>query len=49
MKEFGNFDPKVIAVIIRGAISGSKLATKDEFTLRDYTEKVIKSIMKMVN
>lgn len=48
-KEFVDIDPKVIAVIVRGAISGSILKTKDELNLEVYTEKVIKSVKRMVN
>ncbi|MCG3419967.1 TetR/AcrR family transcriptional regulator [Oceanobacillus jordanicus] len=48
-KEFVDIDPKVIAVIVRGAVSGSILKTNDELNLEAYTEKVIKSVKRMVN
>ncbi|RIU90144.1 TetR/AcrR family transcriptional regulator [Oceanobacillus picturae] len=48
-KEFVDIDPKVIAVIVRGAISGSILKTNDELNLEVYTEEIIKSVKRMVN
>ncbi|MBD1380803.1 TetR/AcrR family transcriptional regulator [Metabacillus arenae] len=47
-KEFGDFDPQVIAVVIRGSISGSMLSLKNGLSLEDYSEKLIKSILKMI-
>ncbi|MGP4066131.1 TetR/AcrR family transcriptional regulator [Oceanobacillus sp. M65] len=47
-KEFVDIDPKVIAVIVRGAISGSILKTNDELNFEAYTEKVIKSVKRLV-
>ncbi len=48
-REFVDIDPKVIAVIVRGAISGSILKTNDEINIEAYTEEIIKSVKRMVN
>lgn len=47
-KEFGDFDPLVIAIVIRGAISASLSLPKNEMSLEDYNEKIIKSVLKML-
>ncbi len=49
-KEFSDFDPNVIAVVIRGAISGSMSLPQYEnkLDLEEYSEKLVKSIIKMV-
>ncbi|WP_026702465.1 TetR/AcrR family transcriptional regulator [Salibacterium aidingense] len=49
-KEFGDFDPQVIAIVIRGAISGSMSLPQYEnkLNLEDYSEKLVKSILKMI-
>ncbi|QUL56635.1 TetR family transcriptional regulator [Paenibacillus tritici] len=47
-KEFGDFDPIVIAIVIRGAISASLSLSKTEMSLEDYNEKIIKSVLKML-
>ncbi|MFB5265182.1 TetR/AcrR family transcriptional regulator [Paenibacillus enshidis] len=49
-KEFGDFDPQVIAIVIRGAISGSMSLPQYEnkLNLEDYSEKMIKSVLKMI-
>ncbi|NQX48132.1 TetR family transcriptional regulator [Paenibacillus tritici] len=47
-KEFGDFDPIVIAIVIRGAISASLSLPKTEMSLEDYNEKIIKSVLKML-
>lgn len=48
--EFGEFDPQVVATIIRGGISGSvSLPQYDiDLNLEDYSEKMISSILKMI-
>ncbi|QQD85354.1 TetR/AcrR family transcriptional regulator [Jeotgalicoccus sp. ATCC 8456] len=49
-KEFTDFDPDVIGVIIRGAISGS--VNLPQYERRsdhdDYSEKIVQSILKMI-
>ncbi|MGY5343653.1 TetR/AcrR family transcriptional regulator [Paenibacillus glucanolyticus] len=47
-KEFGDFDPQVIAIVIRGAISASMSLPQNELSLEDYSEKIIKSVLKMI-
>jgi len=49
-KEFGDFDPQVIAIVIRGAISGSMSLPQYEnkLNLEDYSEKLLKSVLKMI-
>lgn len=47
-KEFGDFDPQVIAVVIRGALSTSMLSHKNELSLEEYSEKLIKGVIKMI-
>ncbi|MGD7045989.1 TetR/AcrR family transcriptional regulator [Jeotgalibacillus proteolyticus] len=49
-KEFSDFDCKVVAMIIRGAISLSMSLPLDEndARLEDYSEKVKKNILKMI-
>ncbi|MDQ0220335.1 TetR/AcrR family transcriptional regulator [Peribacillus cavernae] len=49
-KEFGDFDPQVIAIVIRGAISGSMSLPQYEnkLNLEDYSEKLVKSVLKMI-
>jgi len=46
--EFSDFHPQVIATVIRGAISESMLSSQHKLTLEEYSEKLIKSILKMV-
>lgn len=49
-KEFGDFDPQVIVIVIRGAISGSMSLPQYEnkLNLEDYSEKLLKSVLKMI-
>ncbi|MFM9277518.1 TetR/AcrR family transcriptional regulator [Paenibacillus jiagnxiensis] len=47
-KEFGDFDPQVIAIIIRGATAGSMSLPQNELSLEDYSEELIKSVLKMI-
>ncbi|MDN8592872.1 TetR family transcriptional regulator [Chryseobacterium mucoviscidosis] len=49
-KEFQDFDPKVIAMMIRGAVSLSMSLPQNESILsfKDYTEKVTKNVLKMI-
>ncbi|MCM3129712.1 MULTISPECIES: TetR/AcrR family transcriptional regulator [unclassified Paenibacillus] len=47
-KEFGDFDPQVIAIVIRGALSASMSLPQNELSLEDYSEKIIKSFLKMI-
>ncbi|TDQ36589.1 TetR/AcrR family transcriptional regulator [Aureibacillus halotolerans] len=48
-KEFDiDFDPPVVAMIVRGAISGMMQLPQDEISLEEYSEKLLKSILKMV-
>ncbi|WP_440119085.1 TetR/AcrR family transcriptional regulator [Paenibacillus sp. QZ-Y1] len=49
-KEFQDFDPKVIAMMIRGAVSLSMSLPQNESLLsfKDYTEKVTKNVLKMI-
>jgi TetR/AcrR family transcriptional regulator, transcriptional repressor of bet genes len=47
-KEFDHFDPHVVAIVIRGAISGSMSISQNEISLEDYSGKIIKSVLKMV-
>ncbi|TDL32474.1 TetR family transcriptional regulator [Jeotgalibacillus sp. S-D1] len=49
-KEFNDFDSKVVAMIIRGAISLSMSLPQNENDVRfeDYSEKVKKNVLKMI-
>ncbi|MBT2282366.1 TetR family transcriptional regulator [Paenibacillus polymyxa] len=49
-KEFQDFDPKVIAMMIRGAVSLSMSLPQNEsiMSFKDYTEKVTKNVLKMI-
>lgn len=49
-KEFGDFDPQVTAMIIRGAVAAARgLPQKgDALSLEAYSEHVIKSILKII-
>lgn len=49
-KEFGDFDPQVTAIVIRGAIAGARpLPQKGyELSLEEYSEKLITNILKMI-
>ncbi|WP_339304448.1 TetR family transcriptional regulator [Paenibacillus sp. FSL R5-0519] len=49
-KEFQDFDPKVIAMMIRGTVSLSMSLPQNEsiMSFKDYTEKVTKSVLKMI-
>ncbi|MBD1382992.1 TetR/AcrR family transcriptional regulator [Metabacillus arenae] len=49
-KEFGDFDRQVIAIVIRGAISGSMSLPQyeNELNLEDYSEKMVNSVLKMI-
>ncbi|WP_404457793.1 TetR/AcrR family transcriptional regulator [Oceanobacillus kapialis] len=49
-KEFGEFDPEVIGIVIRGAISGSISLPQYEnkLNLEEYSAKLIKSVLKMI-
>lgn len=46
--EFSDFQPQVIATVIRGAISESMLSSQHKLTLQEYSEKLTKAILKMV-
>ncbi|MDO7904812.1 TetR/AcrR family transcriptional regulator [Paenibacillus sp. JX-17] len=47
-KEFDDFDSQVIAIVIRGAIAGARSLPQNELSLEEYSEKLIKSIIKMI-
>lgn len=49
-KEFQDFDPKVIAMMIRGTVSLSMSLPQNEsiMSFKDYTEKVTKNVLKMI-
>lgn len=47
-KEFREFQPQVISTIIQGAISESMLTFQNRKTIKEYSEELIKSIMKIV-
>ncbi|MFD0772252.1 TetR/AcrR family transcriptional regulator [Bacillus sp. CGMCC 1.60114] len=47
-KEFGDFNIQVIATIIQGSISESLIAPQNKISLEDYSEELIKSILKIV-
>lgn len=47
-KEFGDFNPKVISTIIQGAISESLLTSQNEVNIEEYSEELVKSILRIV-
>lgn len=47
-KEFGDFDIQAAAIVIRGAISGSMSLSQDDYSLEDYSEQIVKIVLKMV-
>lgn len=49
-KEFGDFDPQVAAIMIRGAISSATTLPKHEegLTLEEFSDKLISSVLKMI-
>ncbi|MCD7034819.1 TetR family transcriptional regulator [Metabacillus sp. GX 13764] len=47
-KEFINFDTRAIAIVIRGAISGSMSLSQNELSLEDYSEQIVKSVLRIV-
>lgn len=50
MKEFGDFDPEVTSIVIRGAIAGARPLPQKGYklSLEEYSEKLIKNILKMI-
>ncbi|TCJ01218.1 TetR/AcrR family transcriptional regulator [Cytobacillus praedii] len=47
-KEFGEFNPKVISTVIQGAISESMLTSQNESSIEEFSEELVKSILKIV-
>lgn len=47
-KEFGDFNIQVTATIIQGSISESLISSQSKMSLEDYSEELIKSILKIV-
>jgi TetR/AcrR family transcriptional regulator, transcriptional repressor of bet genes len=47
-KEFGAFNPKVISTVIQGAISESMLTSQNEGSIEEFSEELVKSILKIV-
>ena len=47
-KEFGDFNIQVIATIIQGSIAESLISSQNKMSLEDYSEELIKSILKIV-
>ncbi|MFE8696041.1 TetR/AcrR family transcriptional regulator [Cytobacillus sp. FJAT-53684] len=47
-KEFGEFNPKVISTVIQGAISESMLTSQNEGSIEEFSEELVKSILKIV-
>ncbi|MGE7883502.1 TetR/AcrR family transcriptional regulator [Bacillus sp. NPDC094077] len=48
LKEFGDFNIQVTATIIQGSISESLISSQSKMSLEDYSEELIKSILKIV-
>lgn len=47
-KEFGDFNIQVIATIIQGSIAESLISSQSKMSLENYSEELIKSILKIV-
>ncbi|ENQ3105196.1 TetR family transcriptional regulator [Bacillus cereus] len=47
-KEFGDFNIQVTATIIQGSIAESLISSQNKMSLEDYSEELIKSILKIV-
>jgi len=47
-KEFGGFNVQVTATIIQGSIAESLISSQNKMSLEDYSEELIKSILKIV-
>ncbi|SFK12613.1 MULTISPECIES: TetR/AcrR family transcriptional regulator [unclassified Bacillus (in: firmicutes)] len=47
-KEFGDFNIQVTATIIQGSIAESLISSQSKMSLENYSEELIKSILKMV-
>ncbi|SFK14914.1 hypothetical protein SAMN04488574_16512, partial [Bacillus sp. 71mf] len=47
-KEFGDFNIQVTATIIQGSISESLISNQSKMSLENYSEELIKSILKIV-
>ncbi|MTH55795.1 TetR family transcriptional regulator [Bacillus mangrovi] len=46
--EFGDFDTKVVGIMIRGSISSAMSLPQDDAGIKDYGEKVKENILKMI-